>query len=503
MILLFALAKFVVHLVTASGYGYFRDEFYYLACAEHPAAGYVDQPPLSVFVIGAVHHLLGDSRIAIRLVPAILGAVTVALVGLITKALGGGRWAAALAMTAAFIAPGYLAVDHFYSMNAFDVVFWALAAYLVIRLIDADRTASLRLWILLGVVLGLGLLNKISVLWLGAGLFVGMLASPQRRWLLTPGPWIAGAIAGVLFAPHVIWQMQNGWPTLEFLRHATSDKMIAVAPLDFFLGQMVTMHPFTLPLWLGGLVFLFVHPAGARYRLLGWMYVTVFLILMLNGASRSGYLAPAYTWLFAAGGVAIEKVLGHRRRLAWLQPALIVVLLIGGALIAPLAIPVLPVNTFIRYATAIGVAPSAEERHELGPLPQFYADMHGWDAIVATVAGVYRRLPADDRAAARILAPDYGIAGAIDVLGRSQGLPPAISGHNNYWLWGPRDWDGRVLIVIGGDETRLRARFEQVDRVATLMCGYCMPYENDRPVWIARRLRGSVEAFWTAVKHYD
>ena len=369
VIALFALAKLVLHLASSAGYGYFRDEFYYLACADHLAAGYVDHPALSIVFLWVVRHALGDSLLALRLLPAALGAATVGLVGLMARAFGGGRWPAALAMTGALVASEYLALDHFYSMNAFDIFFWALAAWLLILLINGG---SPRIWLLLGLVLGLGLANKISVLWLGAGLLVGLLASVERRWLATPWPWLCGAVAGVLFAPYLFWQVRYGWPTLEFIHNATTDKMVDVAPLDFLVGQIKMMHPFTLPLWLGGLAWLFIHPAGKKYRLLGWMYLTVFVILALSGTSRSGYLAPAYTWLFAAGGAAAESLF-ERPRLAWLRPAAVAILLAGGVVAAPLALPLLPVETYIRYARALGERPSTEERKELGDLGQFYA----------------------------------------------------------------------------------------------------------------------------------
>jgi hypothetical protein len=190
-------------------------------------------------------------------------------------------------------------------------------------------------------------------------------------------------------------------------------------------------------------------------------------------------------------------------RLRWLQPAALAILLVGGVIAAPLVLPILPIDRYLVYARAMGETPSTEERHDMGELGQFFADMHGWDAIVATAADVYNKLPPEDRAVARIFAPDYGVAGAIDLLGRRQGLPPAISGHNNYWLWGPGDWNGRVLIVIGGQEARLRTQFEDVQRAATIECGRCMPYENHRPVWVVRGLRGSVAGIWPHVKHYD
>jgi hypothetical protein len=499
LIALFAGAKLALHLATTSGYGYFRDEFYYLACAEHPAAGYVDHPPLSVLWLWLVRTLIGDSRFALRLTPALLGAATVALVGLMARRMGGAKWAQALAMTGALVAPQYLALDHFYSMNAFDVFFWTLCAFLVLRVLERPTNGR---WAVLGLALGLGLQNKIGVLWMGAGLFVGLLATGERRLLKTPGPWIAGAVAAALFAPHVAWQVANGWPTREFIHNAQTRKMAAVSPLQFLSGQIMMMSPFTLPLWLAGLTWLFRGQAGRPYRLLGWTYLTAFAILLTSGASRSGYLSPAYAWLFAAGGVALESWLA-RPRLAWMRPAFAGLLLVTGAAIAPLALPTLPVESYIRYARALGESPGTEERKELGALPQFYADMHGWEEIVDAVALAHARLSPAEQQAARVFAGDYGVAGAVDLLGRRRGLPPAISGHNNYWLWGARGWDGRTAIVVGGREDQVRPLFESVERAGTTDCGYCMPYENGLPVWIARGLRQPVTEAWPRLKHYD
>lgn len=495
----FAAIKLIFHLVTSSGYGYFRDELYYLACTENLAWGYVDHPPFSIAVLWLVRALFGDSLLAVRLMPALLGAATVALTGLMVRALGGGRWAGVLAMTAALAAPVYLALDHFYSMNAFDLVFWALAGYLLIRIANGG---SPRLWLVLGTVLGLGLLNKISVLWLGAGLAVGLLATPQRRWLGTRWPWLAGGLALAIFTPHLLWQVRHGWPTLEFIDNATSQKMVEVAPLDFLFGQVDMMLFATLPVWLGGLLFLLFHERGREHRWLGWIYLTVFAILMLSGSSRSGYLAAGYTWLFAAGGVALAG-LQKRRRWAWVVPSLTTLILALGIVAAPLSVPLLPVEEYLPYARALGQEPSTAERKELGKLGQFFADMHGWPEIVETVLTVYRSLTPEEQAQVRVLAPDYGVAGALDLFGRRQGLAPALSGHNSYWLWGPRDWNGELLIVIGGSAEQLSAGFHQFERVGALDCGLCMPYENGRPVWLARGLRQPVADIWPELKHYD
>ena len=306
----------------------------------------------------------------------------------------------------------------------------------------------------------------------------------------------------MIFSPYVLWEIANGWPTREFIRNATGEKMQAVAPLDFLVGQVTSMHPLTLPLWAAGLVWLLLRRDGRGTAALGWAYVTVFAILVASGSSRSNYLSPAYTWLFAAGGVALESWLS-KPRAAWLLPAFAALMLAGGAAIAPLALPVLPIGKYIAYARALGQAPSTEEKHEMGQLGQFYADMHGWQSIVDTVAAASGRLSPAEISAARIIAPDYGVAGAIELLGRGRSLPFVISGHNNYWLWGPRGWDGKVAVIIGSSEERLKQRFESVELAGATNCGLCMPYENNRPVFICRGLRAPVAQVWPLLKHYN
>ncbi|HEY0783520.1 MAG TPA: glycosyltransferase family 39 protein, partial [Thermoanaerobaculia bacterium] len=268
MIVLFSLAKLVLHLLTAHGYGYFRDELYYLACTEHLAAGYVDHPALSIVVLWLVRHTLGTSLLALRLVPTLAGAATVALVGAMARQMGGGRLAQALAMTGALVAGSFLSLDFFYSMNALDLLLWAWAAYLIVRLCETGGEGA-RLWLLLGLALGLGLANKISVLWLGAGLATGLVVLPERRWLKTLGPWLASTLALLGGLPYLLWNAANGWPTREFIHNATTQKMVAVSFVAFVRGQIESMNPFTLPLWLAGLAFLFFQPLGKRFRLLG------------------------------------------------------------------------------------------------------------------------------------------------------------------------------------------------------------------------------------------
>ena len=496
LLLLLAFAKLLIHLPAMTRYGYFRDELYYLASTEHLAFGYVDHPPLSIAILAANRWLLGDSLPALRWLPAVSGAVMVFVTGLIARQMGGGRRAQALAALAVIVAPIYLGIDHFYSMNAFDLLIWTVAAWLLIRCLATDRT---RLWLLLGVTLGLGLLNKISVLWLGLGFAAGLLLAPCRRVVLTRGPWIAAGVAAVVFLPHVIWQIGNGWPTLEFIRNATERKM---APIDLrgFLGsQVLAMNPVTAPIWLAGLAWLLFSPRGRRWRALGWTYLSVLAILVVNGSSRANYLAPAYTTLLAAGALMVERISG-KRPLVVVAAGLILV--VGGLALAPFALPVLPPDQFIGYMSALGVRPPAEERSSQGELPQHYADMFGWDEMAEKVAAAYGKLLPEERAHCIIFGQNYGEAGAIDVLGRKRGLPRASSGHNSYWLWGPSDPNATVAIILGGDLEDNQAVFESLEQVDTIRCDLCMPYERNLPVYIGRKPKIPLPALWPDLKRF-
>jgi len=497
LLLLLAFAKTTLHFATNANYGYFRDELYYLACADHLAWGYVDHPPFSIAVLAVTRSLFGDSLLAIRLPAVLAGALTVVLTGWLARELGGGRFAQVLAALTFVFMPVALGMATFYSMNALDLLFWLGAVYVLVRVIN---TGDARFWVAFGVIVGVGMMNKISVGFLVFGVLVGLALTKQRHLLLSAWFWLGGMIAGLLFLPHVIWQLANGFPTLEFMRNASALKIQAMSVGAYLGAQVLYTSPAAVPIWLGGLTYLLFARAAGAYRALGIAYLAILALLVVQHG-KAYYLAPAYPMLFAAGGVAYERLSG-RHGWRWLQPVLMGLVTVVGLVVLPIAVPILPPELVVRYATAIGIQAPQEERQQRVVLAQHFADRFGWENMVATVARVYQALPPEDRARAAIFGGNYGEAGAIDFFGRRHGLPHAISGHNNYWLWGPGGTTGEVVIVVGAPRAQLDPLFEDVTQAATVQSEYAMAYETTLPVYVCRRLKRPLAEVWQALKRY-
>jgi len=500
--LAFAGLTLLLHLIAnlAFRYGYFRDEFYYLVCGDHLAFGYVDHPPLIAVIARLTRTLLGDSIVAIRLPSAVASAGLVFLAGLMAQELGGRRFAQALACLAAVIAPVYLIGGNMLSTIPFDQFWWALCAFFAVRLVLTDDP---RYWLAIGATVGIGLETKHNMVFLACGIVAGVLLTRNRRYLRSRWLWIGAAIAVGLALPNILWEIANGWPTLEFVRNASSGKNAHVSPVAFLANQALSLHPLTLPIWLTGLVVCFRTP---RYRLLGCLYLVPMLILMATQSARPDYLAPAYPVLFAIGAVAIARA-AERQRWRWAAPAMLAPLAITGALLLPIGLPVLPPATMAAYnarLTGAGVNDPSREQGKTAQLPQYFADQFGWPELTAEVARVYTALPAEDRARTAIFTDNYGEAGALTFFGGPYHLPPIISGHNNYFLWGPGNTSGDVVIVVGfKDPSEIARSFTMVERAGTTRCTYCMDYENNVPIFVARGPKRPITDLWPSVKHYS
>ncbi|MGI8770322.1 MAG: ArnT family glycosyltransferase [Acidobacteriaceae bacterium] len=502
----FAAIKLALHIAANAweahlGWGYFRDELYYIVCGQHLAWGYVDQGPVVALQARLGIALFGKSLVGIRLFSALAGAAKVFLTGLLAWSLGGRRVAQALAMLGVLVAPQFLGLDSFLSMNSFEPVFW-MAALLAIVLILRD--GSPHWWLLFGAAGGVGLENKPSMTFFLVALLVGLLLTPQRRILFSR--WCAAAIVlmVLLALPNLLWQIGHHWATLEFLHNGRVEhKNIVLPPLQFIRQQIDMLHPLSVFLWGAGLIWLLVSHRAVTFRFLGWTYLLFLGIMMAMGA-KDYYVSPIYPVLFAAGGVAWQSLL-RRPRTRWIVPAYALLLLVTGVLILPMALPVFTPQTWVAYATRLHLRGKASrtENEAQGILPQFYADRFGWQELTDKVTRIYQGLSPADQAKAGILCSNYGEASAINWLASPGAhLPFAISGHNNYYLWGPHNATGEVMIVINGATlAEMRKFYNSVEIAGEMNNPYSMPYER-RPIYLCRGRKGNLAADWLQFKHY-
>ena len=488
-----AALKLVLHLYAGRYYGYFVDELYNLALARHLAWGYVDVAPM-IALIGRIElTVFGSSLSAIRLAPALAGAGLVLLTGAIARELGGRRFAQGLAALCVLLAPGILALDHFLNVNAFEPLCWMGCALLLIRIIN---TGDEKLWLWFGLLAGVGLETKHSMLIFGFALVAGLVLTPQRKHLFSRWLLLGGLLAFLLFLPNLLWNIQHHFPFLELQENIRRDgRNVSLSLASFFGEETLAMLPLSAPIWIAGLWGLL----RGRYRALAFAWaIAAALILAMN--PRTYYLFPAFPMLFAAGAVQFEAWL-ERPRLAWIKPVWCALMVLMGALLAPTIIPLLPPETYIRYAKATHLEQPRVENHRLGPLPQLFADQFGWEDMAAAVARVYNSLPADIRPRTAIFGQNYGQAGAIDLFGPKYGLPPAISGHQNYFLWGPRGASGESMIVMAGSQPDLESKFASVRRVAHVGHPYAMPYEHF-DIFYCQGLKLSLADAWPKVKNW-
>jgi hypothetical protein len=495
--LCFAAVACTVHFLWNGRYGYFRDELYYAACGQHLAWGYVDQAPLIAVIARISRMLFGDSLHAIRFLPALSSGAKILLTAWIVRELGGRRYAQILAATAVLLCPIYLTMDNFLSMNAFEPLFWMACAAIAIRIV---KTGNDRLWIWFGIVAGLGILNKHSMLFFGLAFVLALAATRQRSMFRSRWIWLGAFVSFLIFLPNLLWEINNHWPTIEILRNVDLAKNEHVTWLEFVGQQAFLVHPLGAPLCLAGLWFFLRGRQGGAFRFLGWTYLFLLAeFLVLRG--RIYYLAPIYPMLFAAGAVAIEAWIENYGR-NWIKPAILAPLVVGGIVAAPLALPILPLDVAAAYAKFWDVDHVKVERQPSGKLPQMYADMMGWPQQAEVVAGVFHALSPADQSRVAILAKNYGQAGAIDYFGPTLGLPHAISGQNNYFLWGPGPYSGEVVIAVGMSLDDLKPLFGEIEQAATIQNEYSIPEENNLPVYVCRKPKMTLQQAWPGLKFY-
>ena len=485
-IALIALAASGVEMAVSARYGYARDELYFLAAGYHPAFGYVDQPWLTPLLARISAAATGNTLVGLRVLPAAGLAAMVVATAAMSRLLGAGRTGQLLAALAAATCAEFLGVMHELTTAAPDFVFWTVTLLLVMRLLVSQDP---RWWVAIGASAGVGGAAKWNIGFLVAALAAGFAATEDRRLLRSRYLLLGALIAAALAAPDLIWQATHGWPNLDVFRalQGAAGHNRAV----YWLGQILYAGPVLTPLWITGAIWSLRSAAARRFRPVAIACVTAIVLQFILGG-KAYYPGAAYTFLFAAGCIPLERWLAGRPPLARaVRPAAVVgaAMLAGAVLAAPVALSVLPART-------LHTVPLQKINYDLG-------EEIGWPAEVALVARQYQALPVAQRRATTILAGNYGEAGALARLGPADRLPVSYSGANNFWLWGPppvRDVDA---IAVNPDPQLLRREFTTVRLIATYRNGLGISDDEEgAEIYSATGLRSSWAAAWPAFRDY-
>lgn len=497
---LFLVLTFLVHFLSSLwgshlGYGFFRDEFYFLVCGRHLALGYVDQPPLVAIQARLAELLFGLTPTGVRIFSFLAAGGTVALTGLLTWQLGGRRPAQALAMSAVLAAPVFLGTSNYLSMNSFEPVFWMGALLAVLRI--ADGSSGPGAWLVFGLLTGLGIENKHSTVFFLIALLAGLLLSPQRRILFSRHAAAGAGVLLLLALPNLWWQYTHQFPTYQFLSTVShSDKNIKYPPLPFLWEQVKVLLFTTAPLWIGGLIWLTFSRAARPWRFAAYTYL-VFLAMMMAMHGKDYYLAPMYPILFAAGSVAFSRL----TRRDWPLIAYAVNFAFDLCFFTgPIVLTLLPPATYNPYTAPFNPNSARFEKYT-GPLPEILSDRFGWPQMVQGFAVRYNALPADIRSRTAIYCGNYGEAGAVTILGPQYGLPPAISGHQNFYYWGPQGFTGESVLTLGSSASQYTDKYEQVTDLGAFDAPWIMNHERQHYFWLQHRKVPYAQA-WPSLKYW-
>ena len=493
--LLQAAIKLALHVAVnaRSPYGVHRDELLYLAMGRHLRLWGMDFPPAIAIVAEVSRTFLGESLVALRFLPAVFGSAIVMLAGMIARELGGGRFAQGLAAFCVLTSPLFLRAANLLQPVVIDQLIWTALLYTFLRLCRGHGPGE---WIVLGILTGLGLLTKFTVAFIALGILAGALLSPLRQARLTWWPWMGLAAAMVIGAPSLVGQIRLDFPVLGQMADLRASQLERIGPLAFLLGQLL-WGPAVL-LAGAGLAGLFAISGLRPFRPVGWSIAVAFVLLMV-GQGKAYYAGPLYPTLFAAGAVMLERA-AHGLRGEIMQAVTVAVLFTFFLVVFPLGVPVLPPLEMATYARTLGVTAAVETNTgEVGTLPQDYADMLGWKEQVQAVAGVYWRLPPEQRKRAVLVAGNYGEAGALDFYGAELRLPPAVSPAGSYWFFGPGGLPGEVVVTLGVEPGDLRKYYDSVRTVSWIGHPWAVSEERRVPINIGTGPRATLQEVWPSL----
>jgi len=499
------IASLVLHAVVmiVTPFGIHRDEFLYFSMGNHLRLWHMDFPP-AIAILGALSQgLFGHTIATARVFPAIEGAVLIVLAALVARELGGGRFAQGLAAFAVIASPMFERNSTLFQPVVLDQICWTLALFAIARVarVREDGGNTRMPWLAFGVAIGLGLLCKFSILFLCISVLAAVLLTPMRRELLKPWPWIAVLIMLVLGSPSIVGQITLHFPVVAQMRDLNATQLVHVTPGEFIGTQALNIGPAgILVAIIGAAVMLAWNPLRTFAAISLSCILAFLLLLVLHG--KPYYIGPIYPALFAAGGIALERMKWPRSLRAATVTRWTIVALMGAYFVAtlPIALPILSVSASAEYAAHFaGSAVLRTNSGNFDQLPQDFADMLGWRAEATALARIYHSLPPDEQREAVIAAGNYGEAGAAEFYAREFDLPPVITNAGSFWFFGPGVRPGKVLIALGSDPADLRRGWNSVREVARLIRPWSVSEERDRAIYLATEPRMTLQQMWPSL----
>jgi hypothetical protein len=472
-----AVGVIALHLATNGTLGFHTDELYYLDSGHHPAFGYVDFPPVVPLLGRLETGLLGVSPWTLRLLPSLLGGFLVALSGAFVRRLGGSLGLQGIALLTAVAAPYLLGANWVFQTVTFDQVTWMVALYWFLCLVTDRRP---RYWIYLGITLGIGLEVKYTVVGLIAGIAAAVLVTPQlRAELRTKYPWIAAAIALLIWAPNLVWQVVEGFPSLIYIANHRGS---TGGPVSFLI-ELVVYFFFLLPLWVFGLISLLRSPL---LRPIGIACAVPLLIFFFVG--KSYYAAGTVPIAMAQGLMAISRIERPKLR-SGLKIAVIVASVLEFVVFFLIVVPVTPPNRI--HATG------------LDSINEVFADSVGWDDIAKQVTTIYDELPASERSNMVIISAYYGVPGALHVYGNPKKLPDAISPQLSDFYWLPNNLTATHALMVDYQPSDVAWMCTSPQLITHLTVPYGVKgLEQDAPVTFCQ-LKVPVPKIWGQLRNFS
>jgi len=492
ILLLMALGAAIFHIALNGQYGFHRDELDFIMNARQLDWGYVSYPPVTPFFARIGLELFGESLRGLRVIPAIAQGIVMILAALIARDMGSKRNAQFLTAFAVFIAPVSLFGGTVIMYFAFDYLWWVLVAFFMVRLLATDYA---RYWLGIGAGIGLGMMTKYTMGFFVMGLIVAVLVTPARKYLKSKWLYLGAALSILIFLPNLIWQYQHNFIAFDYLSsiHARD---VDWGRADEFLPEQLylTTNPLSLPLWTVGLSLCLFSASMKRFRALGWMFITTFVLFLIN-QGRGYYTGPAYVMLLAAGCVWFEswfeKLGGKSRQLGF---GLLWTMQVLGSLVGVILMkPIGAINS-----------PLWDLRYDLSG--DLFVEMVGWQEMTAQVAEIYQSIPESEKPNTVILAGNYGEAGALDLYGKQYNLPHIISGANSYWYRGYGEPDPETVIVVGFDGGYAKNFFSACEYVGTVSNQYGVKNEESSyhtSLYVCRQPRSPWKDMWQDMQWFQ